>query len=107
MNFIQNIYLFQRIDKLLRLKATGTPKQLAGKLDLCERQVKNIIHELREEGLPIVYDKCKKTYHYAGEVITKFEVLVIDDTGKKNILGGIQNNFNFYKDFYFGAILLP
>ncbi len=106
MNFIEDIHLFQRIDNLIRLKATGSPKQLSKKLGLCERQVLNIIHALRDEGLPIVYDKINKTYFYAREVLTKFEVFVITDDGKKNILGGMQNNFNYFENIYNAAILL-
>lgn len=54
----------ERIDYLIRTKATGTPKQLAAKLKLSERCVRNYINILRELGAPITYCRKRGCYYY-------------------------------------------
>lgn len=63
-----------RLDKLIKLKATGSPQQLAKKLDMTERTVYRIIKQLKEMGCPIFYDKARKSYCYEkqGELTFKF-----------------------------------
>jgi biotin operon repressor len=52
-----------RILKLAKKHATGTPAQLAIKLAVCERTVNNIIADMRAEGVDIPY--CRKLKSYA------------------------------------------
>ncbi len=63
-----------RLDQLIKLKATGSPQQLAKKLDITERTVYRIIKQLKEMGCPISYDKARKSYCYEkqGELTFKF-----------------------------------
>ena len=66
--------IFNRLhqtDQLIRLKSTGTPKQLAVKLNICERQVYHVIENLRNYGAPIGYDRYRKTYYYTRPVKLK------------------------------------
>lgn len=76
MNIINDLFLLQRIDHLVRARATGTPKQLAGRLQTCERNIYRLIGHLRDIGLPIAYDKQRDTYYYAGEVQLRFHITV-------------------------------
>ena len=52
---------FKRIDQLIRLKATGTPKELAEKLHISEALLYLTLSEMKELGAPICYDKSSKT----------------------------------------------
>jgi DNA-binding Lrp family transcriptional regulator len=44
------------------LRSTGTPAELAEKLDLSPRTVKRIIKELREEGTNLRFDNYRGSY---------------------------------------------
>ncbi|WP_315821834.1 helix-turn-helix domain-containing protein [Paraflavitalea speifideaquila] len=54
----------KRLDALIAAKRTGTPKQLAEKLGLSERTVRNYITTLKELGAPIHYDRKRQSYYY-------------------------------------------
>ncbi len=70
----------EKINTLIRLQATGTPKDLAKKLNTTERTVFRIIKQLKEMGCPIYYDKQRGSYCYEeeGKLIFKFEANSID-----------------------------
>lgn len=51
-----------RILKLAALKSTGTPCELAIRLEISERTVKRIIREIREDGYEIEYCHIRRTY---------------------------------------------
>ena len=80
-----------RLDQLIRLKATGTPKQLAKKFEVSERTIKRVIKKLREKfDCPISYSKIRKSYYYEypGHLIIKFETIDKDE------LNGIKGGFS-------------
>jgi len=63
------INLLDRIDYLIQRHATGTPKQLAHKLNLSERMVYNYILVLKTEfNAPIVYSRTLQSYMYTEQV---------------------------------------
>jgi biotin operon repressor len=101
-NVIQTV---ERINQLIRLKATGSPSELADKLGLEERQVYRIIADLKDSGLPILYCKKRKTYYYATDVFMKFEISVVDGDEKRKIIGGENQNSNFNNIFFQTDIL--
>jgi biotin operon repressor len=74
MNVIDLKTEIDRLDKLIKLKATGSPKELAKKLGTTERTVYRIIKQLKEMGCPIFYDKARESYCYEkqGELTFKF-----------------------------------
>ncbi len=74
MNIIDIKAKIDRLYILIKLKATGTPKELAKKLDITERTVYRIIKQLKEMGCPIYFDKARKSYCYEqqGNLIFKF-----------------------------------
>jgi len=51
-----------RILKLAALKSTGTPSELAIRLEISERTVKRIIREIREDGYEVGYCHVRRTY---------------------------------------------
>jgi len=76
MNIFKDLFLLQQIDHLVRTRATGTPTQLAARLDTSERKVYRLLGELRDQGLPIAYDKQADTYYYVEPVTLDFSIVV-------------------------------
>lgn len=100
MKIFEDINLLERINQLIRLKATGTPLELGKKLNLSERQVRRIIEDLRDKGLPIEYCKQRCTYFYKESVFMKFEIFIVKGNDKKKIIGGEKKNTEIFKDFF-------
>jgi predicted DNA-binding transcriptional regulator YafY len=55
---------FKKIDYLISIRGTGTPAQLADKLEISESMLYEYLSVLREQGVPIAYDKERQTYYY-------------------------------------------
>ena len=54
----------ENIDRLIRKKGTGTPKQLAQKLHISESLLYEYLSFMKEQGAPIVYNKMRQSYYY-------------------------------------------
>jgi hypothetical protein len=54
----------ENIDRLIRVKGTGTPKQLAQKLHISESLLYEYLSFMKERGAPIVYSKMRQSYYY-------------------------------------------
>jgi len=52
------------LDFLIQKKGTGTPVQLAEKLQVCNRTIFEYIEILKELGAEIKYDSKSQTYFY-------------------------------------------
>jgi biotin operon repressor len=94
MNIIDIKEELKRVDRLIRLKATGNPKELAEKLQISERHVYRIINQLKEIGCPVYFDKDRGSYCYSerGKLIFKFSSNELDNNTKNKIKGGIMQN---------------
>ncbi len=69
-----DIRIIIRIHELITTKQTGTPKELAEKLELSERTVYNYVAYMREElQAPIVYDLILSSYCYDSECGLNFK----------------------------------
>lgn len=79
MQIFEDLFYFQRIDHLIRTRATGSPDDLARRIGLSRRHLLRLISALREQGFPIAFDKCRNTYYYTESVKIRFEVIVGDD----------------------------
>ncbi len=90
MGLIEKLKQIERVDALIRRKATGTPGQLAHKLHLSERQVYNMINLMKDMGAPIFFCSFRKSYCYEFEVEFKlgfFELnLAAIDGGYKTVV---------------------
>jgi predicted DNA-binding transcriptional regulator YafY len=53
-----------RIDHLIRIKGTGTPAQLAERLNLSERSIYDYINFMKDLGCPIKFDSYRESYYY-------------------------------------------
>lgn len=76
MKVFEELFLLQRVDYLIRTRATGTPAQLARRLETCERNIFRLIGQLRDIGFPILYDKKLETYFYAEPVKLEISIAV-------------------------------
>jgi predicted DNA-binding transcriptional regulator YafY len=54
----------QTIDRLIRIKGTGPPRQLAGKLGISERALYDFLELMKDMGAPITYNKNRQSYMY-------------------------------------------
>jgi predicted DNA-binding transcriptional regulator YafY len=57
----------ERIDHLIRIKATGTPTELAGKIGISERSVYVYLNLMKELGAPIKFSNYRQSYYYDEE----------------------------------------
>jgi hypothetical protein len=71
MRFIDQIRRIERLDQLIRLKATGKPAILAKRLGISESQLYEILSLMKKElGANIMYSKSLQSYYYLQN--TKF-----------------------------------
>lgn len=101
MTFIEKVALIDRLDQLIRLKATGKPIQLAEKLCISKRSVHNLIEDMRTLGAEIYYCPERKSYCYETEVtfICRFQ-----PRNTKSFFGGFnitQSLYNHWESFYY------
>ncbi len=86
--------LLERVDQLIRLKATGSPKKFAEKLEVSERKIYRIIQTLKDIGCPVVYDSYIGSYKYEidGSLKIKFFPKNAESIDLKNVKGGFSQN---------------
>lgn len=71
-----DIRIVIRIHDLIILRQTGTPKELAEKLELSERTIYNYIAFMREElNAPVVFNTTQATYYYEEVCKLNFKAL--------------------------------
>ncbi len=76
MRLIEHLQLLQRVDLLIRRKATGAPEELAGKLAVSRASVFRHINDLRALGAPIEYCRFRQYYYYEEEYTLSFDALL-------------------------------
>ena len=65
---LQQIELIERIDQLIRLRATGTPKALAQRLGVSEASLYRVIDTMKEMGAPVEFCIRRQSYVYSNDV---------------------------------------
>jgi hypothetical protein len=69
MSFVDIIRRIERIDQLIRLRATGRPAELAQKLGISESQLYEVLNVMKEEfGVSILYSRTLESYYYPKEM---------------------------------------
>jgi len=100
MDLFNDLFLLERLDHLIRTKATGSPAQLANRLDICERHLYRLIGQLRDGGFSIEYCKISGSYYYTASVELRFDMVV----GGEKLLSikGDEKKLNFFfaTDFF-------
>jgi predicted DNA-binding transcriptional regulator YafY len=64
MEFIKLNNYINQLDSLIRQECTGTANEFAKKIGVSERTLQNHLQQLRELGIDVVYDHCKRSYRY-------------------------------------------
>ena len=82
--WIERLQMLERLDGLIRRKATGDREALARRLGVSVRTVTNLKQELEMLGAEIRFDKCSGSYMYEKEV--RFNWRIVDYIGA--ITGG-------------------
>ncbi|WP_109697880.1 HTH domain-containing protein [Chitinophaga deserti] len=64
----------QRIDHLIRTKATGTPSRLAERIGVSERCLYKYLNLMKDFGAPIKFSNVRQSYYYDedGSFIVSF-----------------------------------
>lgn len=86
----KQIEMLERIDQLIRLKATGRPKQLAERLEVSEATVFRIIETMKTLNAPINYDLTRQSYVYTEKNRFKFGFYIeeLDNHSERTFSGG-------------------
>lgn len=102
MSFIKKLKKIERLDGLIRRKATGSPKDLARRIDVAESTIYEYIKLMRDMGAPIEFDRFGNTYYYTttiqfqvGFVVVNNEYMVKAQGGSNKISGFINRLRNF------------
>ena len=98
----KQIAVLERVDQLIRLKATGRPRQLASRLKVSEATVFRIIETMKELNAPVCYDLNRQSYVYSEFTIFKcgFYYKELDNDTEQNVSGGFAySNMNRLLNF--------
>ena len=100
MDIINDKDRLKRLDNLIRLKMTGSPKDLAEKMNTTKRTIFRTICNLKDLDCPIKFSRIENSYvyEYPGELIIGFKKLSDEELNKIN--GGKGNSF-LHSDIFF------
>ena len=98
-NLFEKLRQLERLDQLIRMKATGSPEQLSTRLNISKRQLYRLIGDLRNMGFPIEYCKTRQSYYYKGKVSLSFQLMINVDCFLK-IKGGWGWRKRRFFDFF-------
>jgi len=87
-----------RIDQLIRLKATGSPRALAERLEISESGIYRYISYMRNMGAPIVFCRSRNSYIYEdmGRFQVGFVVKPMNDYELTDTFGGKEKKCYFF-----------
>ena len=87
MKFLEQIRRLERVHELIRRKSTGSPRQLASRLEVSVRTVYEIISTMKDLGGPIYYCHSRQSYCYEHPVNFQCDVL-FEDRQLRSVAGG-------------------
>ncbi len=75
----------ERIDHLIRIKGTGSPADLAKRLNMSQRNIYQYLNLMRDMGAPIKFDPFRETYFYSedGGFVIRFQRTVKESNDSK------------------------
>ncbi|MBA3706555.1 MAG: HTH domain-containing protein [Bacteroidetes bacterium] len=62
MKFDEYLEKLNKLQKLVNISNTGSPKDLAKKLDVSERTARRMVQKLRHHKLPVVFNRKINSY---------------------------------------------
>jgi predicted DNA-binding transcriptional regulator YafY len=63
MKFYEYQAKLDRIRELARTNATGSPKELARRIEVSERTLYRLVQNMRDQGIPLEYCRRTSTYY--------------------------------------------
>ena len=73
MKTVQQLERLKAVHRLIEAKKTGTPDQLASKLNVSRRYVFRLVDQIRALGGEIAFSRRRKTYYYSN----KFKLVIL------------------------------
>ena len=76
MSLFNDIHKFKKLDRLIRFGTTGSPDELAGKMQISRATLFRIIDRFKKDfEAPIYFDRGINSYcyKYPGKLVIKFE----------------------------------
>jgi transcriptional antiterminator len=101
MNFVKQIERLILLNRLISQQNTGSPEDIAQRLNVSVRQVYNLLEMIRDLGIEVCYCKKSKTYYYenSDKLHIDFSLKIISDNEREQIFGGydkFSTNCNFF-----------
>jgi len=92
MTFLEKLETIDRLDQLIRMKATGSPQALSKKLGVTRKTIYNLINLMKAMNAPVEYCISSQSFYYAFDC-----ELMIGFVNKTKIKGGanIKNCKNY------------
>ena len=91
MKLLEQINTMERLDQLIRLRATGNLNMLADKLEISRSTTKRNIDAMKDLGAPIIFNFSQQTYEYEYNVNFLFGFQEINRESLLEIQGGFSN----------------
>ena len=90
MKTIKSLERLQQLHRLIENESTGSPKELARRMDVSERLVYLLLEYLKDYNACIEYDRSRRTYFYTDEfkLDIQISVAVISNNERTEIFGG-------------------
>jgi len=91
MAFLKYFQRVRRIDDLIDRKATGTPDELARKVNLSRSVLMEYLREMKEIGFPVKFCRNRNSYYYDGPFeIGNYKVFgkVLSKEDQRKVEGG-------------------
>ena len=67
-SILQQLELMERMDQLIRMEATGSPKQFANRLGISKTTLYRMINTMKELEAPLLYDNTVQSFVYEEPV---------------------------------------
>lgn len=101
MKNIKTLERLQQLNELIKQEVTGSPKQIATRLQISERAVYNLIEKLKDFEAPVNYCRRRKTYYYKGDFDIQLSITltILNGNEQTQIYGGSY----FFKENMFTA----
>ena len=95
MKTLKQLERLRKIHQFIKIGKTGTPKEFADKLNICESQLYNVLDNLKIKGFPIMYSRSLKSYVYEDycELEVVYSVQLLTKQEKIKIAGGTLSGF--------------
>lgn len=92
MKIFTYIERINRIHELVKHKRTGTPEELARRLNISPSMLFRVIEELRLMEVPIEYSRSQKTYFYSSSYSMKI-IIDFKPLNEEELIG-LNGGFN-------------